>query len=151
MSSLAPAVTESSSAAAAPADVRGLEILLVEDDDDTREAVVFLLNGSGARVETSRNVEEAFRRRRGVLVAGDRRATEVGLGDRLPSGVQLSARGIGWFAMGALHTLAVPDEKRTVLGERLTVLSIAPIIASALLAVFEDESVSEIFHGENQP
>ena len=42
-------------------------------------------------------------------------------------------------------------DKSQVLGDRLTVLSIAPIIASALNAVFEDESVSEIFHGENQP
>jgi ribose-phosphate pyrophosphokinase len=49
------------------------------------------------------------------------------------------------------NTLPVPEEKMEVLGDRLTVLSIAPIIASALLAVFEDESVSEIFHGENQP
>jgi hypothetical protein len=30
------------------------------------------------------------------------------------------------------------------------VLSIAPLIASALRAVFEDTSVSEIFGGENQ-
>ncbi len=47
--------------------------------------------------------------------------------------------------------MPIPEEKAQVLGDRLTVLSIAPIIASALLAVFEDESVSEIFHGENQP
>ena len=33
--------------------------------------------------------------------------------------------------------------------DKLVVLSIAPIIASALRAVFEDESVSEIFRGEN--
>jgi ribose-phosphate pyrophosphokinase len=46
------------------------------------------------------------------------------------------------------NTLPIPEEKRI---ERLTVLSIAPIVASALQAVFEDESVSEIFHGENQP
>ncbi len=46
------------------------------------------------------------------------------------------------------NTLPIPDEKRM---EKLTVLSIAPIIASALEAVFEDSSVSEIFHGENQP
>jgi ribose-phosphate pyrophosphokinase len=45
-------------------------------------------------------------------------------------------------------TLPIPDEKRI---GKLTELSIAPIIASALQAVFEDESVSEIFHGENQP
>jgi len=38
-----------------------------------------------------------------------------------------------------------------VLGDRLVVISIAPIIASALDAVFEDESVSDIFQGENQP
>ncbi len=49
------------------------------------------------------------------------------------------------------NTLPVHEEKLEVLGDRLTVLSIAPIIASALLAVFEDESVSEIFHGDNQP
>jgi ribose-phosphate pyrophosphokinase len=46
------------------------------------------------------------------------------------------------------NTLPIPEEKRI---GKLTVLSIAPIIASAIQAVFEDESVSEIFHGENQP
>ena len=49
------------------------------------------------------------------------------------------------------NTLPVPEEKAQVLGERLTVLSIAPLIAAALMAVFQEESVSEIFHGENQP
>jgi ribose-phosphate pyrophosphokinase len=49
------------------------------------------------------------------------------------------------------NSLPIPEEKTQVLGDRLTVLSIAPIVASALLAVFEEESVSEIFHGENQP
>jgi ribose-phosphate pyrophosphokinase len=48
------------------------------------------------------------------------------------------------------NTLPIPDEKAQVLGDRLTVLSIAPLIGDALKAVFEDESVSEIFHGENQ-
>ena len=33
---------------------------------------------------------------------------------------------------------------------KLKVLSIAPLIADALRAVFEDASVSELFHGENQ-
>ena len=49
------------------------------------------------------------------------------------------------------NTLPIPEEKMQVLGDRLVVLSIAPIIASALDAVFEDESVSGIFQGENQP
>jgi len=45
------------------------------------------------------------------------------------------------------NTVPIPEEKRIA---KLRVLSIAPIIASALRAVFEDTSVSEIFHGENQ-
>ena len=49
------------------------------------------------------------------------------------------------------NTLPIPEENAQVLGDRLKIVSIAPIIASALLAVFEDESVSEIFKGENQP
>ena len=46
------------------------------------------------------------------------------------------------------NTVPIPEEKQF---DKLVVLSIAPIIASALRAVFEDTSVSEIFHGENQP
>jgi ribose-phosphate pyrophosphokinase len=45
------------------------------------------------------------------------------------------------------NTLPIPEEKRI---GKLKVLSIAPLIADALRAVFEDTSVSEIFHGENQ-
>jgi ribose-phosphate pyrophosphokinase len=44
------------------------------------------------------------------------------------------------------NTLPIRDEKRW---DALTVLSIAPIIAEALKAVFEDTSVSEIFQGDN--
>jgi ribose-phosphate pyrophosphokinase len=44
------------------------------------------------------------------------------------------------------NTLPIPDEKRW---DRLTVISIAPIIAEAIKAVFEDTSVSEIFRGDN--
>jgi len=45
------------------------------------------------------------------------------------------------------NTLPIPPEKSF---DKLTVLSIAPIIASAIRAVFEDTSVSEIFNGANQ-
>ena len=44
------------------------------------------------------------------------------------------------------NTLPIPEERRN---DKLVVLSIAPILASALRAVFEDQSVSEIFQGEN--
>ncbi len=44
------------------------------------------------------------------------------------------------------NTLPIPSEKQF---DALRVLSIAPIIAEALDAVFEDTSVSEIFRGDN--
>ncbi|HEU4481150.1 MAG TPA: ribose-phosphate diphosphokinase, partial [Actinomycetota bacterium] len=46
------------------------------------------------------------------------------------------------------NTLPIPSEKEL---DKLTVLSIAPTIAQTVKAVFEEESVSELFHGENQP
>jgi len=44
------------------------------------------------------------------------------------------------------NTIPIPASRRT---DKVEVLSIAPVLASALRAVFEDESVSEIFQGEN--
>jgi ribose-phosphate pyrophosphokinase len=44
------------------------------------------------------------------------------------------------------NTIPIPKEKHF---KTLTVLSIAPIIAEALDAIFEDTSVSEIFRGDN--
>jgi ribose-phosphate pyrophosphokinase len=44
------------------------------------------------------------------------------------------------------NTLPISDDKRF---DNLHVLSIAPIVAEALDAVFEDTSVSEIFRGDN--
>jgi ribose-phosphate pyrophosphokinase len=45
------------------------------------------------------------------------------------------------------NTVPIPDERQF---DKLKVLSIAPLVASALRAVFEDSSVSELFGGENQ-
>jgi ribose-phosphate pyrophosphokinase len=45
------------------------------------------------------------------------------------------------------NTLPLPSEKQI---DKIQVLSIAPLIADALNAVFDDSSVSEIFGGENQ-
>jgi ribose-phosphate pyrophosphokinase len=46
------------------------------------------------------------------------------------------------------NTLPIPSEKRM---DKLVVLSIAPILAEAIKAVFEEGSVSELFHDKNQP
>ena len=45
------------------------------------------------------------------------------------------------------NTLPIPPDK---MFDKVEVLSIAPLIADALNAVFDDTSVSEIFGGENQ-
>ena len=49
-------------------------------------------------------------------------------------------------AVVVTNTIPIPPERRP---DKLVLLSIAPILASALRAVFEDSSVSEIFAGEN--
>ncbi|HET7483616.1 MAG TPA: ribose-phosphate diphosphokinase [Actinomycetota bacterium] len=46
------------------------------------------------------------------------------------------------------NTLPLPSDKQI---DKLTVLSIAPIVAATIKAVFEEGSVSSLFHGENQP
>jgi ribose-phosphate pyrophosphokinase len=45
------------------------------------------------------------------------------------------------------NSIPIPKERYI---PQLTVLSIAPIVAATIKAVFEDESVSQIFQGENQ-
>ncbi|MEX0989113.1 MAG: ribose-phosphate diphosphokinase [Actinomycetota bacterium] len=45
------------------------------------------------------------------------------------------------------NTVPITDEKTF---GKLKVLSIAPVISEAIRAVFEDSSVSELFHGDNQ-
>ena len=43
-------------------------------------------------------------------------------------------------------TLPLPEDRRF---PKLEVLSVAPLVARAIMAVFSDDSVSEIFGGEN--
>jgi ribose-phosphate pyrophosphokinase len=47
-------------------------------------------------------------------------------------------------AVVVMDTLPIPEDKRF---EKLTVLSVAPLIARAISAVFDDDSVSQIFPG----
>jgi ribose-phosphate pyrophosphokinase len=95
----------------------------------------------------------------------------IDTGGTVAKGAQaLAAQGAGPIFVGATHgifsgkarqsleeapieqvvvtnTVPIPDERSF---DKLRVLSIAPLIASVLRAVFEDESVSEIFGGHNQ-
>jgi ribose-phosphate pyrophosphokinase len=46
------------------------------------------------------------------------------------------------------NTLPIPEERRS---EKVEVISIASIFANTIASVFKDESVSELFGGDNQP
>ena len=92
----------------------------------------------------------------GTMVQGAKALAEAGAADIYIGATHglLSGKAVQKLEEGPIkevvvtNTVPIPEEKRI---EKLTVVSIAPVIASALRAVFEDESVSEIFHGENQP
>ncbi len=95
----------------------------------------------------------------GTMVSGARALADEGATDIYAAATHavLSGKAVQRLAESPIketvvtNTLPIHEDRAAVLGERLTVVSIAPIIASALKAVFEDESVSEIFHGQNQP
>jgi ribose-phosphate pyrophosphokinase len=109
-------------------DVRGRTCILVDDMIDTAGTVV-----EGARALAREGAADVY----AAATHG------VFSGKAIQRIEESPIRGVV-----VTNTLPFTEEKRI---EKITVLSIAPIIASALRAVFEDTSVSEIFHGENQP
>jgi ribose-phosphate pyrophosphokinase len=92
----------------------------------------------------------------GTMVQGAKALAAKGAGEIFAAATHpvLSGKAVQRLEEGPIkevvvtNTLPIPEEKRI---EKMTILSIAPVVASALRAVFEDESVSEIFRGENQP
>lgn len=50
--------------------------------------------------------------------------------------------------LAVTNTIPIPTDKQI---DKLAVLSIAPLVGETIKAVFEEGSVSELFHGENQP
>jgi ribose-phosphate pyrophosphokinase len=105
-------------------DVKGRTCLLVDDMIDTAGTIV------AAAAALKKN--GAAR----VIVA----ATHAVFSD--PAVERLSGDSVD--AVVVMDTLPIPDEKRF---EKLTVLSVAPLIARAISAVFDDDSVSSMFPG----
>jgi ribose-phosphate pyrophosphokinase len=95
----------------------------------------------------------------GTMVEGAKALTAMGATEIYAAATHavLSGKAVQRIAESPIRELIVTDtlplaeDKILALGDRLQVVSVAPIVASALSAVFEDESVSEIFHGDNQP
>jgi ribose-phosphate pyrophosphokinase len=105
-------------------DVNGRTCLLVDDMIDTAGTIV------AAAAALKKN--GAAR----VIVA----ATHAVFSD--PAVERLSGDSVD--AVLVMDTLPIPEEKRF---EKLTVLSVAPLIARAISAVFDDDSVSQLFPG----
>jgi len=112
-------------------DVAGRRCILVDDMVDTAGTMV-----EGAKALTAAGATEVFAGATHAVLSGKavQRIAESPIKDLIVT-----------------NTLPIATDRTQVLGDRLKVCSIAEIVASALNAVFEDESVSELFHGENQP
>src|SRR6476660_5528394 len=107
-------------------EVAGRQCLLVDDMIDTAGTIV-----SAAELLTSRGADSVSIVATHALLSGP-------AVDRLKNGPIRQ--------VVLTNTLPIPDEKRF---DSLRVLSIAPLLAEAIDAVFEDRSVSELFGGDN--
>jgi len=107
-------------------DVAGRRCLIVEDIIDTGGSLV-----NGVEELLSHGATEV------IAVASHGLLSEPAI-DRLKNSPLVE--------LVITNSVPLPSEKRI---DKVTVLSIAPIVASTIKAVFEDESVSEIFQGEH--
>jgi ribose-phosphate pyrophosphokinase len=107
-------------------EIEGRTCIIVDDMIDTAGTVV-----SGANLLMDRGAAEVYIAATHGLLSGP-------AVDRLKNGPIREVI--------VTNTLPVPDEKRF---DNLRVLSIAPLLAQAIDAVFEDGSVSELFGGDN--
>jgi ribose-phosphate pyrophosphokinase len=118
--------TNVAQAAEVMGDVDGRLCVLTDDMIDTAGTVV-----SAAELLTARGATEVWAMATHGVLSGP-------ANDRLKNG-PLSR-------IVLTNTLPLPPDKQL---PQIEVLSVAPLIAEALGAVFDDTSVSDIFHGEN--
>jgi ribose-phosphate pyrophosphokinase len=107
-------------------DVKGRLCILTDDMIDTGGTIV-----SAAEILLNRGATEVWAMATHGVLSG-------------PAVDRLSASPLERLVL--TNTLPLPENKRL---PQVEVLSIAPLIAQALSAVFDDTSVSEIFSGEN--
>jgi ribose-phosphate pyrophosphokinase len=107
-------------------DIEGRTCVIVDDMIDTAGTVV-----SAANLVIDRGATD-------VLIAATHGLLSGPAVDRLKNGPVRE--------VVVTNTVPIPDEKRF---DSLKVLSIAPLVADAINAVFEDRSVSELFGGDN--
>jgi ribose-phosphate pyrophosphokinase len=106
--------------------VRGRDVIIVDDEVDTAGTVteaVHLIEAHGAR-----QIYLVF--------------VHAVLSD--PAVERLAC--LPLTEMITTDSIPIPPEKRARLGERLTVLSVAPLLAEVILRAHEGRSVGELFH-----
>jgi len=123
-----------------------MDILLIEDNDYRRVTILKYLLRCGHRVTPCSSVSEAEEILQFVTAdetPGDVviAATHGVLSD--PASERLAACGAREVIV--TNTLPIGEEKRF---PQLTVLSIAPLLASTIRAVFENGSVTGLFDGD---
>src|SRR5690606_3385100 len=119
----------------APSDLAGLDVLLVEDDEGTRDAVALLLRTAGAQVRTAASVEEGIRSlgtwRPGVVVS------DIGLPREDGYALIRRLRAIGGqgerIPAVAMTAYAHADERRRVLAEGFDAHLAKPVDSAILI------------------
>ena len=131
-----------------PDDTKITPVILLDTFEDIAEEVVGDVEGRSCvlvddMIDTAGTITSAAQLLRDRGASEVRIATTHGVMSD-PAAERLAAAPVEEVVV--TNTLPIPDAKRF---DTLTVLSIAPILAEALDAVFEDTSVSEIFRGDN--
>ncbi len=121
-----------------PAQLRGLRVIVVEDDDDGRELVAMVLEDCGCRVTTARSVAEA-------MTAIGKEVPDVLLSDIAMPGEDgydlirrvraLPADAGGSIPAGALTAFARPEDRRKILNAGYSIHLPKPIEPAELVAV----------------
>jgi PAS domain S-box-containing protein len=127
------------------ADLRGLRVLVVEDDADVREPVALALGERGARVETAGSVREAIAacaRRRPDVVVSDLSMPDE---DGYALVAQLRrAPGTGRVRAIALTGLASPADRGNVLRAGFDAHVAKPVDPDALVRVIRSVACDEV-------
>ncbi len=121
-----------------PEHVRGLRVLVVDDDDDARRLVASILEECGCLVITASNVEEAFRKFTEILP--DLLLSDIGMpgedGYDLIRKVRALPRNAGGdVPAAALTAYARPEDRRAMLNAGYSIHLPKPVEPAELVAV----------------
>ena len=135
-----------------PAHVRGLRVLVVDDDDDARRLVAMILEDCGAHVTTASSVDDAMRR----LAEGvpDLLLSDIGMPDKDGYDLIQMVRALprergGDIPAAALTAYARPEDRRRMLNAGYSIHLPKPVEPAELVAVVS--TLSRFIHRSERP